>query len=100
MVSVTYYRRNFVTFSFPDVHREAAKRTITVESVEAEVDGDFGAEGEPTRNVKYRVKIAAQGDEREIRELTIHTDTVAEIQNTLRAGVPVALTDIDIVTWA
>jgi len=74
-----------------DIYREAAKRNIKVESVEVEVDGDFEAEGKPASNILYRAKIKANASSDEIRELMNHTDTVAEIQNTVRAGIPVML---------
>lgn len=51
---------------------------------------------EPARNVTYRVKVAA-ANEAEIQALLIHTDRVAEIQNTLRAGIPVILSGTEIV---
>ena len=81
-----------------DIYREAAKRNIQVEKVDVEVNGDFGAEGEPATNVTYKAKVHAKGSEDEIRALMEHTDTVAEIQNTLRMGTPVKLSDIEIVT--
>ena len=81
-----------------DIYREAAKRNIQVEKVEVEVSGDFGAEGEPARNVTYNAKVHAKGSEAEIRALMEHTDTVAEIQNTLRVGVQVKLSEINAVT--
>ena len=43
-----------------DIYREAAKRGISVEQVEVEVSGDFGAEGESARNVTYRAKVPRQ----------------------------------------
>jgi hypothetical protein len=39
----------------------------------------------------------AHAGEKEIRDLVVHTDKVAEIQNTLRASTPVALSDFEIV---
>lgn len=81
-----------------DIYREAAKRGIKVEHVEVEVEGDFGAEGEPAKNVTYRAKIAAQASEAEIRELMSHTDRVAEIQNTLRVETPITLIAVEAVT--
>ena len=81
-----------------DIYREAAKRGVKVERVEVEVDGEFGAEGEPARNVSYRAKVTAQASEAEIRELMSHTDHVAEIQNTLRVETPVTLSNIEVVT--
>ena len=80
-----------------DIYREAAKRNIKVERVDVEVDGDFDAEGEPAKNVTYRAKVTSQAPEEEVRELMKFTDTVAEIQNTLRFETPVVLTDIDTV---
>ncbi len=81
-----------------DIYREAAKRGLKVEHVEVEVEGDFGAEGEPARNVSYRAKVTAQASDAQIRELMRHTDQVAEIQNTLRRGTPVGLSSIEVVT--
>ncbi len=79
-----------------DIYREAAKRGIQVERVEVGVEGDFGAEGEPAMNVTYRARVAAIASEEDIRTLMKFTDGVAEIQNTLRVGTPVMLTDIEI----
>lgn len=81
-----------------DIYREAAKRNIKVERVEVEVDGDFGAEGEPAKNVVYRAKVAAQASEEEIRELMRFTDTVAEIHNTFRIETPVTLSQIEAIS--
>ena len=80
-----------------DIYREAAQRGIVVQAVEVEVTGDFGAAGEPARNITYRAKVTAQAGEAEIRELMLHTDRVTEIQNTLRAGTPVVLDGIEVV---
>ena len=74
-----------------DIYREAAQRAMKVESVEVEVTGDFEAEGRPASNIVYRAKIRANASNDEIRELMSHTDTVAEIQNTVRARIPVSL---------
>ena len=80
-----------------DIYREAAKRNIKVERVEVNVEGDFGVEGEPAKNVTYSAKVYADGSEDEIRELMKFTDTVAEIQNTLRVANAVTLNNIEIV---
>ena len=74
-----------------DIYREAAKRNIKVKSVEVEVDGAFEAEGRPASNIVYRATLDADTDEETIHDLLMHTDAVAEIQNTLRAGTPVRL---------
>ncbi len=80
-----------------DIYREAAKRHIKEERVEVAVNGDFGAEGEHAKNVTYQAKVFADGSEDEIREMMKFTDTVAEIQNTLRNGTSVVLTEIETV---
>jgi uncharacterized OsmC-like protein len=79
-----------------DIYREAANRNINVERVEVDVEGEFGAEGEPAKNVTYRAKVHADGGEDELRELMKFTDTVAEIQNTLRIETPVILERIEV----
>jgi uncharacterized OsmC-like protein len=80
-----------------DIYREAAKRGIEVERVEVDVDGQFGTEGEPATHVAYRARVVAHADEAEIRELMRQTDTLAEIQNTLRVQTPVTLERIEAV---
>lgn len=80
-----------------DIYREAAKRGLQVEQVEVEVAGEFGAEGEPAKNVTYHAKVTAHASEAEIRELMSATDRVAEIQNTLRGGTPVTLDALEVV---
>lgn len=80
-----------------DIYREAVKREIQVEQVEVDVEGQFGAEGEPAARVTYRARVVAHAAEAAIRELMRHTDTLAEIQNTLRAGTPVTLDHIEAV---
>ncbi len=81
-----------------DIYREAAARGIEVTAVEIEVSGDFGAPGEPARNVTYRAKVTGRAGAAELEALARHTDSVAEIQNTLRAGAAVHLDAIQVVT--
>ncbi len=81
-----------------DIYREAAKRGITVESVEVSVEGEFGAAGAAATGVTYRARVVARTTEAEIRDLMRQTDAVAEIQNTLRAPTPVTLQEIEAVS--
>jgi len=74
-----------------DLYREAAKRGIEVQDVNFEVRGAFGNPGEPARNITYRVRVDADAPQGTIDDLIRATDTVAEIQNTLRAGCAVRL---------
>ena len=78
-----------------DVYRQAAKRKVTVESVEVEVESEFGAEVEPGKNVSYRARVVARASEATIRELMTSTDTLAEIHNTLRVATPVVLSQTE-----
>jgi uncharacterized OsmC-like protein len=83
-----------------DLYREARRMNIRVESVEVEVQGDFGEPGEPAKNVTYRARVAAEASEEQIRQLVQQTDKMAEIQNTLRVGTPVELTQVEVVPVA
>jgi len=74
-----------------DVYREAQQRSIDVVRVNVEVDARFGAPGEAASRLAYRVRVEARAPEHAIRELILHTDRVAEVQNTLRRGMAVAL---------
>lgn len=81
-----------------DIYREAARLGIKVESVEVDVQGDFGETGAPAKNVSYRARVAARASETQIRELMRLTDGVAEIHNTLRIETLVSLASIEVVS--
>lgn len=74
-----------------DLYREAAKSSIAVQSVDVEVTGEFGAEGEPGYNFQYKAKVNSNAPQHEIEALIAHTDQVAEIHNTLRKGLKITL---------
>jgi organic hydroperoxide reductase OsmC/OhrA len=78
-----------------DIYREAEKQGIRVESVDVTVEGEFGAPGEPARDVAYRARVIARASADEIRSLMQATDRIAEIQNTLRVATPVTLAELD-----
>jgi hypothetical protein len=71
--------------------REARKRGIAIERVQVEVTGEFGAEGTAARNISYRASVDAKAAREEIIDLMWHTDSVAEIQNTLRCSSQIML---------
>lgn len=81
-----------------DLYREADKRGITVEQLEVEVEIHFGVEGEPARNAVYRVRLIADAPEQQLREMMNYTDRMAEIQNTLRLGIPVILNRVEAIS--
>ena len=74
-----------------DIYREAQQRSIDVVRVRVEAEAEFGAPGEPAKRVAYRVQVAARASQIAIRDLIVHTDSVAEVQNTLRRGMAVVL---------
>lgn len=74
-----------------DIYREAKKKNVTISGVEVVVTGEFGAEGEAGKNFQYNAKVQSNAAPEVIEELLVHTDKVAEIQNTLRRGVEITL---------
>ena len=78
-----------------DIYREAAKAGMAVTAVDVECGAEFPAEGAPASKVTYSVRISARGSEEQIRDLAGRVDALAEIQNTVRAAIPVALTRIE-----
>ena len=78
-----------------DIHREARKRGLEPDRVEVEVEATFGTEGAPAERFAYRARVSARAPREEILALMRHTDTVAEIQNTVRRACPVVLTEIE-----
>jgi len=77
-----------------DLYREARKRSIEIHSVRVEVTGEFGAEGEGARDLSYSASVEGSASQDDLLALMRHTDTVAEIQNTLRSSVRVNLAQI------
>jgi len=78
-----------------DINREAARMNIAVQSVEVEVPGQFGGPGDPARDASYRVHVTADAPEERIAALILHTNTVAELQNTVRSAIPVTLSGFE-----
>jgi len=76
-----------------DIYREAERRRLNIKSIEINVSGDFGNEGEPASNVIYKVDIQSVHSKKEIIDLIKHVDTVAEIHNTLRKEIEVNLVE-------
>lgn len=84
-----------------DIYREAVKRSITVRNVQVEVSGEFGeTPGSSAENVTYKAIVEAEASQDDILDLMRHTDTVAEIQNTLRRGIAVRLESVKAISVA
>ena len=75
-----------------DLYREAQRLGIALASVEIEASADFDGVGMAARNIRYRARVRADAPAEQIERLLRETDAVAEIQNTVRAGVPVTRT--------
>jgi organic hydroperoxide reductase OsmC/OhrA len=79
-----------------DIYREAARQNIPVRRVEVTVDGTFdAAPGSAARDVRYSARVEAEASAAQIEALMRHTDTVAEIHNTLRQGAAVSLASVE-----
>lgn len=76
-----------------DIFREAAKRSVTVHNVQVTVSADWGGDPVRAQNLTFNVSVEADATESEIMELIQHTDSVAEIPNSLRLGTQVKLTE-------
>lgn len=74
-----------------DLYREAARLGVGVESVEVEALADFEGIGLAAKNIRYRARVVSTGSDAEVARLLRETDAVAEIHNTLRAGVAIRL---------
>ena len=81
-----------------DIYREAKKRDIEVIKVEVECEGEFDPiPGSAAKNMIYNARVMAEASEEEILDLMRHTDTVAEIQNTLRDTTSISLGHIAVI---
>ena len=74
-----------------DIYREAAKRNIEISEVSVECIAEFGAEGQPGKNFRYKPVIKSNATPEQLEDLMHATDKMAEIHNTLRQGVDVIL---------
>ena len=74
-----------------DLFREAARLGLALDRVEVEATAEFPAAGLAATNVRYRAKVVSSAPDDAIEKLMRETDAVAEVHNTLRAGVPVRL---------
>ena len=76
-----------------DLYREATRRGLTIHGVEVDVVSEFGAAGEPARRIRYSARVTSDAPAEAIADLLRETDKVAEVHNTLRAGIAVELED-------
>ena len=74
-----------------DLFREAARLGIPVAAAEVEASAEFPGIGLAATNIRYQAKIESSASQVDVARLLLETDAVAEVHNTIRAGVPVEL---------
>ena len=74
-----------------DLYREAARLGIALDGVEVHASARFEGIGLAASDIRYRAKVSSPASAEQIAALLRETDAVAEVHNTVRAGVPVVL---------
>jgi organic hydroperoxide reductase OsmC/OhrA len=74
-----------------DLYREADRLGIAIDGVEVEASAEFAGIGLAASNIRYRATVSSTAPADRITALLRETDAVAEIHNTVRAGVAVTL---------
>ena len=72
-----------------DLHREAAARGMVLTAVEVEASAEFAGPGLAASDIRYRARVESTASAEQVDALLRETDAVAEVHNTVRAGVPV-----------
>jgi len=66
---------------------------ISLGRVEVEAHAEFAAMGLAASNIRYLARVESSATTEQVAALIRQTDAVAEVHNTIRAGVPVVLTE-------
>lgn len=74
-----------------DLYREAARLGVALDGVEVKVRARFAGVGLAATDIRYSANVSSSASAAAIAELLRQTDAVAEIHNTVRAGVAVVL---------
>jgi len=74
-----------------DLYREAERLAVPIEGVDVEASAEFPGVGLAATNITYRATVSSSASSAAVAQLLRETDAVAEIHNTVRAGVPVEL---------
>lgn len=72
-----------------DLYREAQRLGIPFIRVQVEAMAEFPGIGLAAKNIRYRATVESSAPPEAVAELLRKTDAVAEVHNTIRAGVPV-----------
>ncbi|HVN74862.1 MAG TPA: OsmC family protein [Thermoanaerobaculaceae bacterium] len=76
-----------------DLYREAERLGVPLEAVEVEASATFPGVGLAATDIRYRATVSSPAPPAVIADLLRHTDTVAEVHNTIRSGVAVGLVE-------
>lgn len=74
-----------------DLYREAERLRIPIEGAHVEATAEFPGIGLAATNIRYRATVKSSASAEVLAQLLRETDAVAEVHNTVRAGVPVKL---------
>jgi len=74
-----------------DLYREAARLGIPIQGTQVEATAEFSGVGLAATNIRYRAIVNSSANAEAVSRLLRETDAVAEVHNTVRAGVPVEL---------
>ncbi len=74
-----------------DLYREAERLRIPIEGAQVEATAEFPGVGLAATNIRYRAIVQSSASAEVLAQLLRETDAVAEVHNTLRAGIPVEL---------
>jgi uncharacterized OsmC-like protein len=74
-----------------DLYREAERLGIPIDEVQVEAVAEFAGIGLSATDIRYRAQVKSPAPASDIARLLRETDAVAEVHNTVRAGVPVRL---------
>lgn len=74
-----------------DLYREAQRLSVPVDGVVVEATADFPGIGLAATNIRYEVQVSSPARAEDVADLIQQTDVVAEVHNTIRAGVAVSL---------
>jgi organic hydroperoxide reductase OsmC/OhrA len=74
-----------------DLYREAQRLGVPIDETHVEATAEFPGIGLAAVNIRYRAVIKSSATAEAVAQLLRQTDAVAEVHNTVRAGVPVQL---------
>ena len=72
-----------------DLYREAERLGIPIEGAQVEATAEFPGVGLAATNISYRAVVKSSANAEALAQLLRETDAVADVHNTVRAGVPV-----------